>query len=385
MPKLTKRFIDSIQPDPARTLKYWDTELKGFGVVVLPSGRCTYCIKYRNADRIQKRVKIGVHGQITAEEARNLAKIQLGKVAYGEDLAEAARQVRHVPTVNELAEKYLELYAENEKRPKSIKEDKAMLRNYILKEFGGRKVDGITLQEIQTLHASLGKKRVRSNRMLALLHKMFNLSVQWGWRADNPVSGIKKYQEHKRTRWLQEDEMKRLLNVLDSYPNQAVVNIIRLLLLTGARKHEVLEATWDQFDLVKGVWTKRAHNTKQKKMEHLPLSLSALAILKKIEKEKSDSPFLFPGKVKGLPIQDIKKSWATIVKNANIKDFRIHDIRHTYASHLVSSGLSLSIVGKLLGHTQASTTLRYAHLADEPLREATALFAEKFEKLSATS
>ena len=101
-----------------------------------------------------------------------------------------------------------------------------------------------------------------------------------------------------------------------------------------------------------------------------------------MEKMKNDSPFLFPGKVKGKPLQDIKKSWATITKQANLKDFRIHDIRHTYASHLVSSGLSLSIVGKLLGHTQASTTQRYAHLADEPLREATTLFAEKVKEMS---
>ena len=384
MQKLTKRFVESIQPDPVATLKYWDTEIKGFGVVILPSGRCTYCIKYRNADRIQKHVKIGVHGQITAEEARNLAKIQLGKVAHGEDLAEAAKQVRHMPIMNELAKQYLELYAENEKRPKSIKEDKAMLKNYILKEFGSRKVDNITLQDIQILHASLSKKRVRSNRILALLHKMFNLAIQWGWRADNPASGIKKYQEHKRTRWLQEDEMKRLLSVLDTYRDQIVANIIRLLLLTGARKHEVLEATWDQFNLEKGVWTKKAHTTKQKKMEHSPLSLSALTILQKIREGKNDSQFLFPGKIKEKPIQDIKKSWATICKQANLEDFTIHDLRHTYASHLVSSGLSLSIVGKLLGHTQAATTQRYAHLADEPLREATSLFAEKFKELSNT-
>ena len=101
-----------------------------------------------------------------------------------------------------------------------------------------------------------------------------------------------------------------------------------------------------------------------------------------MEKKKSDSPFLFPGKVEGKPIQDIKKSWATIRKRASLKDFTIHDLRHTYASHLVSSGLSLSIVGKLLGHTQASTTQRYAHLADEPLREATTLFAEKVKEMS---
>lgn len=382
MTKLTKRFIESIVPDPQKPLKFWDDEVRRFGVVILPSGRRTYCIEYRNANHVQKRVKIGVHGQITLEEARNLAKIKLGKVAHGEDLAETVKLSRNTPTVNELAEKYLKLHAEGEKRPKSINEDKSMLKNYILKEFGNRKVDNITLEDIQTLHASLNKKRVRSNRIIALLHKMFELAIQWRWRPDNPVSGIKKYQEHKRTRWLQEDEMKRLLNVLDNHPSQKTANIIRLLLLTGARKHEVFEATWEQFDLERGVWTKRAHTTKQKKLDHSPLSPAALTILKQMESEKEGSPFLFPGKAEGKPIQDIKKAWSTIRKQADLKDFRIHDIRHTYASHLVSSGLSLRIVGKLLGHTQASTTLRYAHLADEPLREATTLFGEKFKELS---
>lgn len=380
--KLTKRIIEANTPHSSKRMLIWDTEITGFCIRIYPTGRKTYFFQYRNPHKETKFVKIGVHGNITTEQAREKAARLALQVSAGEDPSVKSLPRVISPTMEDLAEKYLTLHAEHEKRPKSIKEDKFMLKNYILKEFGARKVDSITLEEIQVLHASLNKKRVLSNRILSLLHKMFNLAVQWKWRTDNPVSGIKKYQEQKRTRWLQEDEMKRLLNVLDDYHNETVSNIIRLLLLTGARKHEVLEATWDQFDLEKGVWTKMAHTTKQKKMEHAPLSPAALNILKEIEKEKGNSPFLFPGKVDEKPIQDIKKSWATISKQANLKDFRIHDLRHTYASHLVSSGLSLSIVGKLLGHTQAATTQRYAHLADEPLRDATTLFAEKFNKLS---
>ncbi len=380
--KLTKRVVESTEPNPSKRVILWDTEITGFFVRIYPSGKKTYFLQYRNKDRVSHTLKLGVHGNTTTELAREKATQLALRISAGEDPSVKSPIKAITPTMGDLAEKYLHLHAENEKRPKSIKEDKSMLKNYILKDFGSRKVDSITLEDIQTLHASLHKKRVLSNRILALLHKMFNLAVQWRWRTDNPVSGIKKYQEHKRTRWLQEDEMKKLLNVLDISPHQTTANIIRLLLLTGARKHEVLTATWDQFDLEKGIWTKKAHTTKQRKMEHLPLSPAALSILKKIKEEKSDSPFLFPGNVKGKPLQDIKKSWATISKQADLKDFKIHDIRHTYASHLVSSGLSLSIVGKLLGHTQASTTQRYAHLADEPLREATTLFAEKFNELS---
>jgi integrase len=382
MPKITKRFIDNITLDQKKTLIFWDSELKGFGVVALPSGRKTYCVQYRNKYRVKKRLKIGIHGHITAEAARDLAKKHLSWVTQGEDPAEKKKEGKNQPTVLELANQYLEHHAEIKKRPKSVKEDKSMLKNYILKEFGTLRVDQISFEDIQKLHSSLNKKRVRSNRLLSLLHKMFALAVQWKWRTDNPVSGIEKYQENKRTRWLQEDELTRLLEVLHAYPNPTAPNIVRLLLLTGARKHEVLEATWDQFDLDKGVWTKRAHTTKQKKMEHSPLSPAALDILKKVASEKKVSKFLFPGKVPGTHIQDIKKAWATICKQAGLQDFTIHDLRHTYASHLVSSGLSLSIVGKLLGHTQASTTQRYAHLADEPLREATNLFAEKLKGLS---
>jgi len=380
--KLTKRIIEASSPSSLKRVLIWDTEITGFCVRIYPTGRKVYFFQYRNLYKETKFVKIGVHGNITTEQAREKATQLALKVSAGDDPSIKTSIKALNPTMQDLAEKYLKLYAESEKRPKSIMEDKAMLNNYILKEFGNRRVESINFEDVQILHTSLNKKRVRSNRILSLLHKMFNLAIQWKWRTDNPVAGIKKYQENKRTRWLQDDELQRLLNILNDHPNQIVVNIIRLLLLTGARKHEVLQATWDQFDLDNGIWTKQAHTTKQKKMEHSPLSPPAMLILKEMNQKQISSPFLFPAKNKDKSIQDFKKSWATIVKRANLTDFRVHDLRHTYASHLVSSGLSLSVVGKLLGHTQAATTQRYAHLADNPLREATTLFAEKLNKLN---
>jgi len=209
---------------------------------------------------------------------------------------------------------------------------------------------------------------------------MFNLAIQWGWRSDNPVIGVDKYKEHGRHRWLDDVESQRLFTALDTYHNQDVANAIRLLILTGARKTELLSATWDQFDLEKGVWTKQSHSTKQRKMDHVPVSSLVLEILRQM-KEQANSPFLFPGKIPGNPLKDPKSAWNTIRKKAGSPDVHMHDLRHTFASHLVSSGLSLSIVGKLLGHTQASTTQRYAHLADAPLREATELFGNKMKRL----
>lgn len=237
------------------------------------------------------------------------------------------------------------------------------------------------MREIQDLHLKLNELPYRANRLLALLSKMFSLAISWGWRADNPVIGIERYQEAKRDRWLNDKELQQLWNVLESYPNHITAYVFKFLILTGARKGEVLAAKWDQFDLEKGVWTKPSHLTKQKKKEHLPLSDKALEVLQIIkELNHHGSSYIFPGKIDGRPLQEIKTFWRKVLKEEKLKNVRIHDLRHTHASHLVSSGLSLSVVGKLLGHTQVSTTQRYAHLADEPLRHATELFGSKINK-----
>lgn len=376
MPKLTKRFVESIVPDPKKITKYWDEELRRFGVIVMPSGRRTYCIEYRNEDRIQKRIKIGIHGQITAEEARNLAKVKLGQVAHGDDIAEQTKKIRNLPTFSELADDYLKTHGKK-KREKSFSEDQRLLKSHILPVLGSLKVANITRRQIEEIHLKMSSSPYQANRIIALLSKIFSIAVSWGVCDENPVKGIQKYQEEKRDRWLSEKELERFWEVLDNHPKSLSVCVFKFLLLTGARKGEALSATWDQFNLEKGVWTKPSHLTKQKKTEHLPLSELTLALLRHVKALSGDSVFVFPGRLPGQPIKELKTIWKTLLKEAKIDNVRIHDLRHTHASHLVSSGLSLSIVGKLLGHTQASTTQRYAHLADAPLRQAVELFSTK--------
>src|SRR3954470_18393079 len=161
---------------------------------------------------------------------------------------------------------------------------------------------------------------------------MFNLAVGWGWRSDNPVKGIKRYEEEKRHRWLQDDELQRLCAVLDRHPNQRAANAIRLQLLTGARMGEVLSARRSDFDLKRGVWTKPSHQTKQKRTEHLPLSAEAVTLVSNLVAQ-SNTPFLFPGNVEGEPLRDVKKFWTSVLRLADIKGYRRHDNRHTFASH----------------------------------------------------
>jgi integrase len=213
---------------------------------------------------------------------------------------------------------------------------------------------------------------------------MFSLAVKWELRIDNPVKGIERAPEEKRERFLSPAEIVRLAEALAAHPEKTSANAIRLLLLTGARKSEVLTATWDQFDFAAASWTKPSAHTKQKKEHRVPLSAPALELLQQMRAEADEElrriqkldpgallcPYVFPS-LNGKPLTEIKRIWASICRKAAITGARIHDLRHTYASILASAGLGLPLIGALLGHTQAATTHRYAHLVDDALRAAT--------------
>ena len=376
MSKLTKTVVEKTKPNPGGDVFLWDTALPGFGIRVYPSGTRKYLVQYRTKDNRQRRMVLGRHGVLTTENARGMARDILVAVSQGNDPAAEKRAQREAPTVRDLAADYLERHAIPNKRPASVEDDQSMLKQTILPRLGQMKVVAVQRQDIEKLHNAFAKKPYAANRQLALLSKMFTLAVAWGWRADNPVKGVPRFQEDPRERWLSEPELARLWQALDQHSNTRAANAVKLLLLTGSRKTEVLAAKWDQFDLERGVWTKPTHHTKQKRTEHVPLSEAAIALLSNMQSEAdSESPFLFPGGAPGKPLSDIKKFWQKVRHDTGIEDVRLHDLRHTYASNLVSQGVSLHIVGRLLGHTQPQTTARYAHLNDGALRDATERFS----------
>jgi integrase len=195
---------------------------------------------------------------------------------------------------------------------------------------------------------------------------MFSLAIKWRWVTANPTKGVKRYTEAKRTRYLKADELSRLTAALDTFPNQQVANIVRLLLLTGARRGEVLSATWDHLDLEAGVWSKPAHLTKQNKPHETPLGEAAIALLKRIRRDAPEDERVFS--IAGEPMRDIKRQWEALREAAELPGVRLHDLRHTFASMLASGGASLPMIGALLGHASPVTTARYAHLFQDPLR-----------------
>ena len=233
---------------------------------------------------------------------------------------------------------------------------------------GRLKVANVDYREVDALHRSISKRTpYEANRTLAVLSRMFSVAIRWKWRTDNPCKGIERNDEAKRRRYLSPEELPRLIKAFAEHRDQESADIFRLLLLTGARKGEVLSAKWDQFDLRTGTWSKPGATTKQRTEHIVPLSAPARQLL---ANRKRTSEFVFPGIAGGHRVE-VKESWAAICKAAGIANLRMHDLRHSYASHLASAGVGLHTIGALLGHTQPSTTHRYAHLMDDPLRTAT--------------
>lgn len=392
--RITADLVKKLKPGAAQRIIF-DSQVPGFGARITPAGAISFTLDYWIHGR-QRRYTIGRYPEESPESARNKALDLRRAISEGKDPLERRVLDRAVPNVADLAREYMERHSLPYKRPSSIQADKEMIEGIIGPKIGRLRVDSIGHRDIQDLHLQLKATPYRANRVLALLSSMFAHAILWGKEdaryestTENPVHGIKKFPEEKRERWLDDAELKRLRDALDQHPDENAADAIRLILVTGARKGEVLSATRDRFDLDRAVWTKPSHHTKQKKTEHVPLSADALAIVKRAiaysEKAEAGCRFLFPGKPEGRqrdggkiehPLLNLKNDWHDIVKAADLAGVRIHDLRHSYASHLVSNGASLPIVGRLLGHTQPQTTARYAHFADDPLRQATEQFSE---------
>lgn len=371
--RITERIVRSLTIPKTGNRIIYDSEIPGFGVRMTAAGVVSLVLNYHARGR-ERRYTIGRHPELSVAAARDEAIGLRELIRGGGDPLEERHKKRAAPTVADLFEDFTERHAKIYLRPNTIRSNEGMARKHILPKIGKIRVADLKRRDIEELHQSMKDSPYQANRVRSLLSKMMNVAKNWEWRDDNPCEGVAKFREERRDRWLSTAEIDRLCDALDEHPNQSAANAIRLILLTGARRGEVLTATWKEFNLELGIWTKPSHHTKQKRTEHVPLSPPALQLIASI-KEKSTSEYLFPGDAPGKPLQEPKKVWLALCKQANIEGVRIHDLRHTYASHLVSSGMSLPIVGRLLGHTQPQTTARYAHLADDPLRQATDRFA----------
>jgi integrase len=267
-----------------------------------------------------------------------------------------------------------------------------MLEKEILPRLGSRKVADIHYGDVAALHQAItdSGRPIRANRVLALLSKMFSIAAaplpgeQEPWRtqlAGNPCKGVARNPEHGRERFFSERELAGIADALAIYPGRSTASLLRFVMLTGCRPGEAMQATWGDVDLGVGTWVKLAATTKTRRTQRAPLSPPALALLKEWRAQvDEDCPWIFPGRKRTAgdwePLQQYRDCWRHVCKTAPLlpdaegNEARVYDLRHSFATVGLGRGLSLPLIGKLLGHTQARTTQRYAHVSDDPLREA---------------
>lgn len=403
--RITKAKVERLVPGEV----LWDSEVKGFGVR-RQTTRTVYVLKARVKGR-QRWITIGDHGAPwTAELARKEAQRIWGLIRSGADVTSLRAKPGQPVVMAELCARYLKEHADQHKKPSSRLSDERNIANHIIPLLGKRVVEDVTRADIDRFKlavregrtAKRGAKRSDTyrggavvtggpgvaNRCLALLSKMFNLAERWAIRPEhtNPVRFVEKYKEGKRERYLGSDEFDRLADVLEASERELtegpyVLAAIRLLILTGARLGEILTLRWEYVDFQHRALRLPDSKTGRKVVF---LSQSALAVLKQVPRVASN-PHVIVGAKTGQPLRNLQKPWGRMRSAAGLEGVRIHDLRHSYASLAAAAGVSLPVIGRLLGHKKSTTTERYAHLAPDPMKLANEAIGDQLKGIVGAS
>ena len=363
---------NSVCPAGKGRLDLYDTAISGFILEVRSSGVKTYYLRYRDNHGKQKQHKIGDTKSLTFEQAKNAAQTLRARVVLGENLSAEKASLKNIPTLEQFSQNHYMPFIKGYKR--SWDTDETMLRIHLLPRFGRLHLDEITTQDVIAFHHAMRAQGYASstcNRPLVILRYMFNLAKKWNIEGAvrNPITGMTLFEENnKRERYLSSVEVKRLYDTLATSSNPQLKNIVPLLLLTGCRKRELLDAKWEHIDIERYTW--RIPISKSGKARYVPLSTEVLNLLSQVPRFEA-CPYVVPNPRTKLPYASIDYAWDNARRKAGLAEVRMHDLRHSFASFLVNAGRSLYEVQKILGHSQLTTTQRYAHLSQATLLDAT--------------
>jgi integrase len=376
MIRLTKRSVEQLEL-AERDYFVWDCELSGFGVRVMPSGRKSYLVQYRAGGRSRRR-SIGQHGALTADQARTEAKKLLGDIARGGNPAEERRTQLREPTIASLCDRFLREYAAHHCKLSTRKGYQSYIDTCIRPRLGSRRIGDITRADVVAFHHDLRDRPYTANRAVAMLSRMFNLAEDWGLRREgsNPARRIRKFREEEKKRYLSDDEQARLGQALavaleSGEETEFSVAAISLLVLTGCRLGEILTLKWEYV-------TQHHLELPDSKTgrRRIPLPREAYDILMSLPR-MIGNPYVILGESEHSHLVNLQKPWLRIRHAAELGDVRMHDLRHTYASVAVMSGIDPFLLKEIMGHRNLQTTLRYAHFADEAVQRAAGSVAGK--------
>ncbi len=364
---LTPRLARESRPGDKDTFLF-DRTLPGFGLRIHPSGRKVWIVQARIEGR-SRRIVIARHGEMELSEARRRARDMLGRIRAGENPAEDIRREKETPTLGEFADEYLRR-CDPLWKPSGRKTVRIYLKARILPAFGRMPIDRIGPEDVAAWFDAASKDRPgAANRAFEILRAMMFRAEEWGWRErdSNPCLGIRKNPRNHVARFLDTDELGGLGRALDERQAEwpEAVAAVRLLALTGCRRGEVLNLKWrdigvEAINLPDGKTGPRA----------MPLGEAARALIETLPGDRDPNGFVFPKYANGRCQDSLVACWRAVWTDAKLGRLRLHDLRHTAASHAVMSGENLPLVGKLLGHRRHRTTAGYAHLADGHLVEA---------------
>lgn len=369
MPKLTQRFIESLKKEKG-DLTVFDGGVPGFGFHVRPSGHCTFVLQYR-AGGCSRKLTLGIYPRVSPVRARKKALLALAAIEKGNDPALIRDLDRAAPTVSDLAKRYLTEYLEPKRKASTVREFRRTIEKEILPRLGRRKVAEVTLADVDKLHRSLRETPYQANRTVSVLSSMLARAEKWGIRppSSNPCRHVERFSEKARERFLSSAEFARLgetLRLMEGQIHPSGLLAIRLLILTGMRKGEVLSLKWEYLDFP-GARISLPESKTGRKV--LPLTAPVQKILVGADRT-TGNPYVCRGDNSNRPLVGLQKIWERVRVRAGLENVRLHDLRHSFASVGAGAGLGLYMIGKILGHTQARTTQRYAHLADDPIKAA---------------
>lgn len=363
----TKRAIEALEPPESGRVWVRDERQPGLVLSLTRAGRVFYFYGWIRGR--PRRVKIGRFPAVTVEVARKMAKRHAGDVVRGGDPAEELRAARRAPSIADAWAAFL-AYARTHKRPGSIKEDEALYESF-LKPWAARRLRDIKRGDVQTLHTRIGgdNGKVRANRTLALLSSLFNHARDIGFTEPNPCTGIRRFKEVARDRYLLPHEVAPFMKALAAEP-PIFRDLFALCLLTGQRSGNIKAMRWADVDLEAAVWRIPPDDAKAGEAIVCPLTPLALEILRQREAAHGGGPWVFPGRSgsKAGHIAEPKEAWKRICGRAGLEGLRIHDLRRSSGSWQAALGASLITIGKSLGHRDVATTAIYSRLDLNPVR-----------------
>lgn len=369
---LTASFVRKAAcPEGAEKINFFDSRQRGFLVEIRASGRKTYYQRFRDERGRERQFKIGRADIVTMEQARRKGRSVFARAILGEDSQQRREELRAIPTLEAFVrDRYIPFVATYKR---SWRTDETILRHHALPQLGKLALDEIKAEHIVDVVARMKAKGLAAstaNRVLVILRYIYNLAIKWRVPgiASNPTTGIELGPEIQRNRYLTKEEAQVLSAAIANDENRTAANAIMLLLLTGARRNEITQARWEHV-----FWDERKLHvpiSKSGKPRWISLSASAIGLLRSIPR-CAGNDYIFPAPTTGRPSPSLWFPWKRIRDRAGLGDVRLHDLRHSFASFLVNEGVSLYVVQGLLGHANAKTTQRYAHLQSDTLSRAT--------------